>query len=305
MSGIQVTPLVINGTMYVTAGKDVIALEPETAKVVWRYTAPAAVSRRGVAYWPGDRDTPPRLFSGAGDRLMAVDAERGKPATGFGEGGSVDLKASIRGDVDGGFSLASPPTIYKNIVITGGNNGEQSPSLGLYGDIRGWDATPASCCGRSTRCRARVNRAWRRGKATAGRIAPARTSGRSSPSTPSAASSTRRSARRHRITTAAIGRGAICTATRVVALDATTGRLKWHRQLVHHDIWDYDVPAAPTLIDVKRNGQLIPAVAVMTKMSLLFIFDRVTGEPIFGMEERPVPQAPFRASGRRRRSRSR
>ena len=142
VQGLQTTPLAINGIMYVTAGKDIIALEPETAKVIWRYTAPAAVSRRGVAYWPGDRDTPPRLFSGAGDRLLAVDAERGKPSAGFGDGdtGSVDLKASIRGEVDGGFSLTSPPAIYRNIVITGGNNGEQSPSSGLYGDIRGWDA---------------------------------------------------------------------------------------------------------------------------------------------------------------------
>src|SRR5204863_3787152 len=140
VTGLQVTPLVIDGIMYLTAGKDIIALEPQTAKVIWRYTAPAAVSRRGVAYWPGDRNTPPRLFSGAGDRLLAVDAERGKPAAGFGEGGSVDLKASVRGDVDGGFSLVSPPSIFKDIVITGGNNGEQAPSFGLYGDIRGWDA---------------------------------------------------------------------------------------------------------------------------------------------------------------------
>ena len=73
VNGLQTTPLAINGIMYVTAGKDIIALEPETAKVIWRYTAPAAVSRRGVAYWPGDRDTPPRLFSGSGDRLLAVD----------------------------------------------------------------------------------------------------------------------------------------------------------------------------------------------------------------------------------------
>jgi glucose dehydrogenase len=71
----------------------------------------------------------------------------------------------------------------------------------------------------------------------------------------------------------------------------TTGKLKWHQQLVHHDIWDYDVPAAPTLIDVKRNGKTTPAVAVMTKMSLVFVFDRITGEPIFGMEERPVPRS--------------
>src|SRR5262249_59734405 len=112
-------------------------VEPETAKVIWRFPAPAAVSRRGLAYWPGDRDTPPRLFTGAGDRLLAIDAERGKPANGFGADGFVDLKASIRGDVDGGFSLASPPTIYKNIVITGGDNREAQPSARPHGGDRG------------------------------------------------------------------------------------------------------------------------------------------------------------------------
>ena len=72
----------------------------------------------------------------------------------------------------------------------------------------------------------------------------------------------------------------------IVALDAATGKLKWHHQLVHHDLWDFDLPAAPTLIDVRRDGKTIPAVAVMTKVTLLFIFNRVTGEPLFGMEER-------------------
>jgi quinoprotein glucose dehydrogenase len=77
----------------------------------------------------------------------------------------------------------------------------------------------------------------------------------------------------------------------VVALDAATGKLKWYQQLVHHDLWDFDIPAAPTLVDVKRNGKTIPAVAVITKMSTLFVFNRETGEPIFGMEERPVPKS--------------
>src|SRR6476661_10758847 len=291
VSGLQVTPLVIDGIMYVTAGKDVIALEPETAKVIWRYTAPATVSRRGVAYWPGDRETPPRLFTGAGDRLLAVDAERGKPSIGFGDDGLVDLKASVRGDVDGGFSLASPPTIYKNIVITGGNNGEQSPSSGLYGDIRGWDAKSGKLLwsfhtvprvgepgvetweGDSWKNRSGTN-VWAfftidvdRGIVYAPIGAP---------------TSDYYGADR---------KGANLYGNSVVALDAATGKLKWHQQLVHHDIWDYDVPAAPALVDVKRNGKTTPAVAVMTKMALVFIFDRVTGEPIFGMEERPVPQS--------------
>src|SRR5688500_12432143 len=76
----------------------------------------------------------------------------------------------------------------------------------------------------------------------------------------------------------------------LVALDAQTGKMKWFRQLVHHDIWDYDIAAPPALIEVRRNGQVIPAVAQQTKMALLFIFHRETGEPIFGVEERPVPQ---------------
>jgi quinoprotein glucose dehydrogenase len=74
-----------------------------------------------------------------------------------------------------------------------------------------------------------------------------------------------------------------------VALDATTGKLKWYQQLVHHDLWDYDIPEAPTLIDVKRDGRTTPAVALITKMGLLFIFNRITGEPIFGLEERSGP----------------
>jgi glucose dehydrogenase len=291
VNGIQVTPLVINGVMYVTAGRDVIALEPETAKVIWRHTAPAALSRRGVSYWPGDRTAPPRIFTGAGDHLIALDAERGTPAAGFGDNGSIDLKASVRGDVDGGFSLASPPSVYKNIVITGGNNGEQSPSSGLYGDIRGWDARTGKLLwsfhtvpragepgvetweGDSWKNRSGTN-VWsfftidtERGLVFAPTGAP---------------------------TSDYYGgdrKGSNLYANSIVALDAQTGMLKWFRQLVHHDIWDYDVPAAPMLVDVKRDGRTIPAVAVVTKMALVFIFDRVTGEPIFGIEERPVPQS--------------
>ena len=88
----------------------------------------------------------------------------------------------------------------------------------------------------------------------------------------------------------------------LVALEAASGKMLWYQQLVHHDIWDYDISAAPTLIDVVQNGRTIPAVVQMNKMGLMFIFNRLTGEPIFGMEERPVPQTKATGSGHRRRS---
>jgi len=286
---LQVTPLVVGGSMYITAGSNVVALEPETGSVLWTFTAPGVVSRRGLAYWPGDAKAAPRLYTGAGDRMVALDAKTGHPAPEFGDAGYVDLKTGIRGDVDGRISMVSPPSIYRNIIITGGNNGEGAPSFGLYGDIRGWDAHSGRLLwsfhtvpragepgvetweGESWKNRSGTNM-WafftvdvERGLVFAPLGSP---------------TSDYYGADR---------KGANLYGNSIVALDANTGKLKWYQQLVHHDLWDFDLPAAPTLIDVRRNDRTTPAVAVMTKMSTLFIFNRETGEPIFGMEERPVP----------------
>ena len=103
-------------------------------------------------------------------------------------------------------------------------------------------------------------------------------------------SCTRRWVRRRPIFTARTGSGDNLYGNSLVALDARTGEKKWHRQLVHHDLWDYDLAAPPALFDIRRGGRTIPAVAQITKMGLLFVFDRVTGEPVYGVEERPVPQ---------------
>lgn len=291
VDNLQVTPLVVNGLMYLTGGTSVFALEPETGRQVWRFEAKSPTARRGAAYWPGDRTRPPRLFVGVADgRLLALDAARGEPVIGFGEQGYVDLKASIRG-ADGAFMLDSPPVLYRNVLITGGSNSEGEPSLGLYGDIRGWDAGTGKLLwsfhtvprpgepgvetweGDSWKHRSGTN-AW-----TYMTVDPER--GLVFAATGSPTSDFYGADRK----------GRNLYGNSVVALDAATGRLKWFQQLVHHDIWDWDLPAAPTLIEVTRNGRKIPAVAQMTKMSTLFIFDREKGTPLFGMEERAVPQS--------------
>ena len=290
VTNLQVTPIVIDGLMYLSGGTSVFALEPETGKEIWRYDPKSKVARRGVAYWPGDGTLRPRLFAGVADgRLVSLDARTGEPVTTFGDRGFIDLKAGVRG-VDGPYMLESPAVVYKNVVITGGANTEGEPSLGLYGDIRGWDARTGRHLwsfhtvprpgepgvetweGESWKNRSGTN-AWTymtldvdRGLVFAG--------------TGSATSDFYGADRK----------GRNLYANTLLALDANTGKLVWFQQLVHHDIWDWDLPAAPTLIEVTKNGRRIPAVAQMTKMSTLFIFDRRNGEPVFGMEERQVPQ---------------
>lgn len=288
-SNLQLTPIVVEGVMYVAAGTSVWALQPETARVIWKFDAPDPVSRRGVAYWQGDATTSARIITGSGENLVAIDAKTGQLATGFGDGGYANLRRGIVGDVDGRIGLVSPPAIYKDIIITGGNNGEQSPSLGLYGDIRGWDAKTGKLLwqfhtvpragepgvdtweGESWRNRSGTNM-WAFFTIDAERglvFAPL-----GSPTADYYGGDRK---------------GKNLYGNSVVALEASTGKLKWYQQLVHHDLWDFDLPAAPTLIDVRRDGRTIPAVAVITKMTTLFIFHRETGDPIFGMEERPVP----------------
>ena len=291
-SGMQVTPLVIDGVMYVSTGANLFALEPETAKVLWKFSN-TDMSRRGLAYWPGDARTGPRFYTGAGDgQMIAVDLKTGTLAADFGAGGVVDLKASV--SVDGGtgsFQLPSPPAVYRNIVITGGANGEGAPATGrLYGDVRGWDART----GRMLWAFHTVPRPGEPGSET----------------WPEGAYKNRSGTNAWGFITVDVERGLVFVplgsptddfygadrhgnnlyGNSLVALDAATGQVKWHQQLVHHDLWDYDPAAPPALIEVRRGGQVIPGVAQTTKMGMLFMFNRVTGEPLFGMEELPVPQ---------------
>jgi glucose dehydrogenase len=291
-AGSQVTPLVVGGVMYITAPNGIYALEPETGKVLWKYPVASLVTRRGLAWWPGDAHTHPRVFASAGSDLVALDVTTGKLAPGFGDEGLVDMKKGVlEGLADARLTMASPPAIYKDIVITGSNNNEPAPSQGAYGDVRGWDARTGrllwtfhtvprkgepgneTWAGESWKNRSGVNN-WgfmtvdvERGMV----FVPL-----------GCLTSDFYGADRH---------GDGLYGNSLVALDAATGKVRWHRQLVHHDLWDYDLAAPPALLEVNRAGKKISAVAQITKMGMLFVFDRTNGNPVYGMEERAVPQS--------------
>jgi glucose dehydrogenase len=288
--GSEGIPVVVDGVMYVTAPDGVYALVPETGELLWKYDA-SPLAMRGLAYWPGASGLHPRLFAGNGPLLLALDTTTGKPAPGFGNEGRVDLKQGVLdGLKDGRYALDSPPAVFGDIVITGCANGEGSPSAGAYGDIRGWDAKTGKLLWT-------FHTVPRPGEA-------------GSDTWPSGGWKNRSGTNTWGFFTIDVKRGIVYAplgaptsdfygADRIgdnlygnslVALDARTGEKKWHQQLVHHDIWDYDLAAPPALFDIRRGGRVIPAVAQITKMGLLFVFNRVTGEPVYGMEERPVPQ---------------
>ena len=286
----EAIPIVVDGVMYVTAPDGVYALVPETGELLWKYDA-TPVAMRGLAYWPGAGGLHPRVFAGSGPFLLALDVTTGKPSPGFGNEGRVDLKKGVLGDLkDGRYALESPPAVFGDVVITGCSNGEGRPSAGAYGDIRGWDAKT----GKLLWTFHTVPRPGEPGSET----------------WPSDGWKNRSGTNVWGFFTIDVKRGIVYAplgaptsdfygadrlgdnlyGNSLVALDARTGEKKWHQQLVHHDIWDYDLAAPPALFDIHRDGHVISAVAQITKMGLLFVFDRVTGEPVYGMEERPVPQ---------------
>jgi glucose dehydrogenase len=288
--GSEAVPILVDEVMYATAPDGVYALVPETGDLLWKYDA-SPVALRGLAYWRGTGGLHSRLFVGNGQFLLAIDLATGKPAPGFGQEGRVDLKKDVLGDLkDGRYALLSPPAVFSNVVITGCSNGEGSPTAGAYGDIRGWDA--------------------RTGKLLWTFHTVARPGEAGAETWPSNGWKNRSGTNVWGFFTIDMERGIVYAplgaatsdfygADRVgdglygnslVALDARTGEKRWYRQLVHHDLWDYDLAAPPALFDIRREGRVIPAVAEITKMGLLFVFDRVTGEPVYGIEERPVPQ---------------
>jgi quinoprotein glucose dehydrogenase len=284
----ECTPLVVDGVMYViTAFSKVIALEAETGKVFWSFDPKLdmtkrsyAFTSRGVAFWRNGVEKRILVATLQGN-LFSLDARNGKPVPSFGEKGSIDLKTGmIPEGPDRFYGVTSPPVVYKDLVITGSVVPDGLPQ-GPSGDVRAFDIRTGKLIWRFhtvPRPREFGNDTWEpdswKDRGGTNVWAPF-------------SCDEERGIVYLPVTAAAEDRyggdrkGANLFSNALVAVEARTGKRLWHYQIVHHDLWDYDLPAQPNLVTVHRNGRSIPAVAQITKMGLLFVFDRVTGRPLF------------------------
>jgi len=274
----EITPIVVKGILYTPAGKSVLAIDGATGKEVWRFDSDDPISTRGVAYWPGDKDDPPRIvFTTFNSKMYEVDAATGKPVSSFGTNGVITMTVGYAGI----------PTVYKDIALVGASVGELP--VGPPGDSRAFDVRTGALLwtfhtvpqpgevGHDTW----LNDGWK---------------GRSGTNVWGWYMSVDV---KHDTVYMPIGGpspnyyggdrpGANLFGNSIVAVDAKTGKLKWYFQTIHHDLWDQDLPPAPSLVDIDQNGKKIPALAEIGKAGWMFILNRDTGKSVFGVEERPV-----------------
>ena len=297
----EAIPLVIGGTMYLASPYGAIhALDATTGAEKWKFTLPNndQPSKRGLAYWPGDGTAAPSLiFGGLSGGMFSIKASDGTLNESFGDHGVVNLKTAevMQTGMGPAYSLLTAPTIYKNLIITGAGVGEgpggSNAGSGPAGDTRAWDART----GRLVWTFHTVPRPGEFGENTWKENSAKNRSGvnvwgymsldeqRGILYMPLGAPNNDR---------VGVDRpGDNLFSSSVVAVDANTGKYIWHFQIVHHDIWDYDTQSAPVLVDLNRNGATVPAILIVNKMGLLFTLNRVTGKPIFDIQERPVPKS--------------
>ena len=302
----EATPILAFGRLYLETGTNiVIALDPVSGSEQWRFDPRVDRTRRyaestsrGVSVWAiaDPRRTGPcvrRIFTGTIDaRLLALDADTGKPCVDFGSGGQLDLTRGVRIRDRPAYLVTSPPAIYANVVIVGSAIGDNRAADVERGVIRGFDAVtgallwsfdplpdsaahPAAADWNLTQAAATgAGNAW--GVMTVDEehglvLVP------TGSASPDFYGGTRLGSNRF--------------ADSLLALDAHTGKLVWHRQLVHHDLWDYDLAAQPALGDLELQGAPVPAVIEATKTGMLYVFDRTNGAPLFPVTERPVPRS--------------
>jgi len=287
--GLQDNPLIVGRTLYAyTPSQKIVALDAATGALKWKFdsgiegTQPA----RGMALWTDGKER--RLLAGVMNFLYCLDVDTGKPIPSFGENGRVDLRKDLRGDYrEQSIVLTSPGILYKDLIIVGGRNPETHPAP--PGDIRAYNVRTGQLVW-SFHTIPRPGEpgyetwppdAWKTAGAANNWAGFALDEERGIVYAPTG-SAVFDFYGGDRI-------GSDLYANCILALDAATGKLLWHFQGVHHDIWDRDFPSPPALITLHRDGKSIPALAQTTKQGYLYVFNRVTGEPLFPIHEHPYP----------------
>jgi len=303
---LEATPLMVKGVVYSTAGtrRAVVALDAASGEMLWMHAeqegargqaAPRQLSGRGLAYWSDGREAR-ILYVTPGYRLIALDAKTGAQVPTFGSNGAVDLMLEMDQPIDplsGEIGLHSTPIVARDVVIVGAahkSGGVPTSRANVKGYVRGFDVRTGKRLwifhtipspgefGNDTW--ERDSWAYTGNTGVWGQISVDEELGLAYLPVEL---STGDYYGGHRP-------GANLFSESVVAVDLRTGQRKWHYQLVHHGIWDFDIPCAPILVDITVNGRPIKALAQPTKQSWLYVFDRVTGQPVWPIEERAVPK---------------
>ena len=303
----QSTPLMVDGVIYSTAGsrRAVVALDAGNGELLWIHrldegergqVAPRQLSGRGLAYWENGDDKR-IIYVTPGYQMIALDARTGDRVASFGDDGIVDLKQNIDQNLDpldGEIGLHATPIVAKNVIIVGAAHPHRREPDDGARDARATCAAStrarASGCGSSTRCRCAASSAPRAGSRDSNEY-----TGNTGvwaqisvdPELETVYLPVEQSTGDYY---GAERPGDNLFSETLLAVDLNTGERKWHYQLVHHGIWDIDIPCAPILFDTVVDGRTVKAVAQPTKQAFLYVFDRVTGRPLWPIEERPVPQ---------------
>jgi quinoprotein glucose dehydrogenase len=297
----QCNPIMIDGALYGSTPKlKLFSLNAATGKQNWLFD-PASVDtaakfnpmfyykvNRGVVYWQDDNGSNKRVFYNVGNKVYAIDIKTGKPVASFGHGGYLDMTENVGRAIQSFVASTTPGIIYKDVLIMGVRVAESEDAapapIRAYDAITGkprWSFNTIPHPGEKGYDTWENKDAWK--------------------SLGGANNWSGMSLDEERgivyIPTGSVGgdfyganrKGQNLFANSLIALNAATGRYIWHYQFVHHDLWDRDLPATPNLVTIKHNGKDVDAVAQITKHGYIFMFDRTTGEPIFPINETPVP----------------
>lgn len=289
--GLETNPLIMNGVMYgYTPSLKVIALDAANGKLLWKFNSGVTGTQpsRGFSWWSDGRHN--ILFAGIMNYLYALDPNTGKPLTSFGENGRIDLRKNLRGDYKQNVAvMTTPGVIYQDSIIVGFRTSEMKPAP--PGDIRAYDVhTGALLWSFHT-----IPHSGEEGYSTWPKNAW-KTAG--SANNWAGMSLDQKRGILYIPTGSAVTDfygydriGNDLFADTLLALDAKTGKKLWYFQTTHHDIWDRDLPAPPVLLTVLRNRKRIDAIAQTTKQGYVFLFNRMTGAPLFPVREEPFPKS--------------